>query len=249
MKNKLKIVSLQLDGNQFGTKGRKELETKLKEFGKLHVLGSLDENESEESEEEADDGEDGNSTEEEESADESHQSHNNSVTIVELTDSNISAKDFLKSPNMDNFMALGDNRTVLIYEEIKTKDQQDIDSYVKVLMKISAMSNNLKTDVSDASSKCAEYLYKQLFIWAQQEDHLWPVTNSLLINLGLIKGEDKKFKPTWNMEGCYTVIKNIIHKNYFPESIRMSLKLFMQRNLEKNRDLASLKNQIIASCD
>ncbi|CAH2016375.1 unnamed protein product [Acanthoscelides obtectus] len=152
MKNKLKIVSLQLDGNQFGTKGRKELETKLKEFGKLHVLGSLDENESEESEEEAEDGEDGNSTEEEESADESNQSHNNSVTIVELTDSNISAKDFLKSPNMDNFMALGDNRTVLIYEEIKTKDQQDIDSYVKVLMKISAMSNNLKTDVSDASS-------------------------------------------------------------------------------------------------
>ncbi|VEN64230.1 unnamed protein product [Callosobruchus maculatus] len=252
IKNKIKINSLQLDGNQFGEEGKAQLETKLKEFGKLHVLGSLDENESEDSEEEVEEDENENSSERDESADEAEHSLNSSVTITEITDdTKISVKNFIKNPNVVNFMALGDNRSELIFEEIKTKDQQDIDSYVEVLMKISALSNNSEKDVSDASANCAEYLYKQLFIWAQQEDHLWPVMNSLLINLGLLKGEDKKFKPTWNLEGCFTVLKTIIPKNYFPESIRKTIKLFIQSRLEKNGGdhLVSLKNQIITSCD
>nr|CAH7734741.1 unnamed protein product [Callosobruchus chinensis] len=244
VKNKIKITSLQLDGNQFGSGGKEQLETKLKEYGKFHVLGSLDENESEDSEEEVEGDENESSTgEEDESTDDAKHSLNSSVTITEITDdTKISVKNFLENPNMVNFMALGDDRNELIFQEIKTKDQQDIDSYVEVLMKISALSSNSETDVSDASLKCAEYLYKELFIWAQKEDHLWPVVNSLLIHLGLMKGEDKKFKPTWNVRACFRVLKTIFPKNYFPESIRTSLKLFMQSHFEKKGDLVTSKN-------
>lgn len=47
MANKSKLKNLLLDANQFGDEGVKDIKNKLKEMGKLNVLGSLEENESE----------------------------------------------------------------------------------------------------------------------------------------------------------------------------------------------------------
>lgn len=59
MANKSKLKNLLLDANQFGDAGVKDIKNKLKEMGKLNVLGSLEDNESEEesdnNEEESDD--------------------------------------------------------------------------------------------------------------------------------------------------------------------------------------------------
>lgn len=66
MANKSKLKNLLLDANQFGDDGVKDIKNKLKEMGKLNVLGSLEENESEG---ESDDDEEESDNESEKSSD------------------------------------------------------------------------------------------------------------------------------------------------------------------------------------
>nr|XP_023018802.1 LOW QUALITY PROTEIN: ran GTPase-activating protein 1-like [Leptinotarsa decemlineata] len=160
MANKNKLKSLILDGNQFGEDGKEEIKRKLKEIGKLHILGSLEDNESEDSE----------------------------------TD--------------------------------------DI---------------NMKPEVADSALKCSESLYKDLFSWAQKTEKTSLVNNAILVNLGLIKSEDKKAKVTWNLEGCLYALKYIANKNYVPDSTKDSLKVFIERDIQGNKDNLELKKQIVAS--
>lgn len=56
-----------------------------------------------------------------------------------------------------------------------------------VLMKISALGTNVITNVDDACLQCTEFLFKELFTWAQQTKNISTINNNLLINLGLIK--------------------------------------------------------------
>jgi hypothetical protein len=41
MRNKEKLILLDLDGNMFGETGRQNLQSELKDSGKLDMLGSL----------------------------------------------------------------------------------------------------------------------------------------------------------------------------------------------------------------
>lgn len=54
-------------------------------------------------------------------------------------------------------------------------------------MKVSGLSTDSKKEVANASLKCAEQLYKELFIWSEKSENTSIVNNTLLVHLGLIK--------------------------------------------------------------
>ncbi|KAJ8927709.1 hypothetical protein NQ314_019797 [Rhamnusium bicolor] len=227
MANKVSLVNVALDGNQLGQEGKEELKRKFREIGKFNVLGSLEEDESDDDEEEEDESE-GSDEENEESQEE------DGVEITEIISSpndTVTIQEFLATPSAQNFMALGGNRTDILIKEAKKNGDISIDNFIPVLMKVASLSNNTDSEVAETSLKCTELLFKDLFIWSQLTDKTSVVNNTILVNLGLIKSEDKKYKPTWNFESCLHALNNIITKNYVPESTKDTLKVFMQRQV------------------
>lgn len=115
-------------------------------------------------------------------------------------------------------------------------------------MKISAFSVCKKSNITDAVIVCCELMYRELFTWAQENNNIPIVNNSLLVHLGLIKvhiilaficniysekfqSEEKKYRPTWNLEGCFTVLEKVVKRNYFSQSTRNTLKVFLERSV------------------
>ncbi|CAH1155792.1 unnamed protein product [Phaedon cochleariae] len=241
MANKSKLKQLILDGNQFGEQGQEEIKKKLKEIGKLHTLGSLEENESEDSEEDTDD-ENVDDESEEHSEIEHSEKENDVIEVPPSIPTTITVEEFLKTPSSNNFLALGNDRIDLIFRYVK--EHQDIADYMKVLMKVSTLSNDTKPEVADSSLKCSEFLYKDLFTMAQKNDQTSLVNNSILVNLGLIKNEDKKEKIAWDLDGCLHALKYIASKNYVPQSTKDTLKVFMKREIDNNKDQLGIKKQI-----
>ncbi|RZC35372.1 ran GTPase-activating protein 1 [Asbolus verrucosus] len=218
MQNKNKLKMLNLNGNQFGEEGRTLVQNEMKEIGKLDTLGSLSEDESEDSEDE--------------SSDES--SHTESDMDEEIIGT-ISVEEFLNSTSADNFVALGDSRDELILQETKKNGDICIDTFIPILMKVSSLSVGSKENISKLALDCSEKLYKELFTWSEYAKNSAIINNTLLVNLGLIKSEDKKFKPTWNLEGCLNALKNVINKTFVSETAKVTLELFLHKQKNGGR--------------
>lgn len=52
-----------------------------------------------------------------------------------------------------------------------------------------------------------------------------------IFTLIALQCEDKKFRPTWDVEGCLKALETVVTKNYVPETTRDTLKAFMQRQV------------------
>lgn len=254
--NKIKLKNLILDGNQFGEDGKELIRKKLKDIGKLNVLGSLDDNEPEDSNEEEEDDEEENEesgeddSENDETVDEETKDNSQDQDVIAIPSPvkvQLSVKEFIDIPSASNFLAMGPNRTEAILEEAKKYEDNSIEEYVRIMMKVSALSNNTKPEVAVASTECSEKLYKNLFIWAQKTDKLSIVNNSILVNLGIIKSEDKAYKPTWNQDGCLNMLKGIANNNYVPASTKDTLRVFMKREVENNKEHLVVKKDILST--
>ncbi|XP_060535772.1 ran GTPase-activating protein 1 [Cylas formicarius] len=227
MANKTVLRSLVLDGNQFGREGAEKLRERLADVGRSNALGSLDDNESEEEQEDED--------EDDESDDEE-----GGVQIVELETSaatTTTVADFLREPTPSNFEGLGPDRDRALLDAIRdASGDVDLDAFVPALMKVAAL---------DAGAKLAETMYKELFAWAQRTGNLSIVNNSLLVHLGLIKSEEKKFKVTWDVRAGLQRLKRVVPMNFVPDSTRDVLRAFLPRNTEATRGCEDLKDEIL----
>jgi Ran GTPase-activating protein 1 len=215
LSNKLKLKVLNINGNQFGEGGRVQIEDEIKNIGKLNTLGSLSEDESDDSEDES--------------------SEEACVIESDMEEEIIETKtvdDFLNSPSADNFIALGESRDELILREAKKGGSIDVNIFIPILMKVSSLAVSSKENVSKLALDCSEKLFKELFTWSENSNNSSVVNNTILVHLGLIKSEDKKFKPAANVDGCLKVLKNVVDKNYVAEITKSTLTLFLQR--EKN---------------
>ncbi|KAJ8965600.1 hypothetical protein NQ317_004359 [Molorchus minor] len=192
----------------------------MKEMGKLTMLGSLEDDESEDSDEDA--------TASEVEEEESEQSEEEQIKeVIQLA--KVTVDQFLANPSAQNFMDLGSNRLNVLLNKAKNNGNISVNDYVSVLMKVASLSKNTNTEAAELAEKCAELLYRDLFIWSQENDKTSIVNNTILVSLGLIKSEDKKYKPSWNLEGCLHTLIGIVKKNYIPESTKDAFKVFMQR--------------------
>lgn len=169
--------------------------------GKLNTLSGLSEDESGDSEDDADDQSTEDETEHETSADTSD------IVAVDYG-SKVTIDDFVLFPTTDKFMQLGENRSSIILTEAKVSDriilivecyinlihyysqkflEDHFESYIPLLMKIAALSVSKKNNVTDAAIVCCELMYREMFTWAQENNNIPNVNNSLLVHLGLIK--------------------------------------------------------------
>lgn len=119
MSDKTNLKSLNLNGNQFGKKGRTEIENELKNIGKFNTLGDLSEDESD-NEDESDEKEESS----EHSSTEDEDEQQEEVNVLDITDSDVkiepkTVEDFLKWPSAETFLGLGDDRDDLILKEAK----------------------------------------------------------------------------------------------------------------------------------
>lgn len=62
-----------------------------------------------------------------------------------------------------------------------------------------------------------EELFKDVFTYATEKECLDSVRNFFLVQLGLMKSEDKSFKPKYNIQGCRHALQCALKKNIIPD--------------------------------
>lgn len=236
LKNKSKLMTLCLNGNQFGESGTQQLMLKVAGtlLEKVISVGEDDGNSENEEEDESGNSECSESDEKDSNIfnENGHNISENSIvsdTEVSSTEK-VSAADFLRIPNHEHFLALFSNRAEQILNEIKDIPDGDyLESLLDALMKVSSLTASGTPEVEQAALMCSNVLYTELFQWANINNKLTLVNNSLLVHLGLIKSEDKSWKMPYNQDGCKTALQHALLQEYFPEKTREIVNLFLKR--------------------
>ncbi|KAF5295463.1 hypothetical protein FQR65_LT10451 [Abscondita terminalis] len=202
LKNKEKLTNLSLDGNYFNQENKNLIIDELKRIDRYGALGSLDECESE--------------TEEEEDIQDDHKDKVEMVTF----------ENFINAPTADNFLHMGTNRENLILNEFKK--MSNLDDRLLLIMRIGSFMDAQEQIVQSATI-CTKLLYKELYSWAEKDNSIHLINNSILVYLGLIKSEDKKFKRTWNTSSCISALKIVIKQNCVPQEAIETLDYFLKK--------------------
>lgn len=242
---------------QFGTDGREQIIELLERCNKIECLVELDEDESDDGEEEeedkdGDDDDDGSiegSVDEEdveEEIDDEIEYLGSSVPLdrslvdptgdvsrlsVDETEYENSVEAFCnaKYPAETLFYAIDDNdKTTAIRNYLKTIPEE---SYLTYLVFTILKCAELSLKVEEAL-KIATELFKDTIEYAQKTNRLQSVRNFFLIQLGLLKSEDKNFKPQYNVQGCRHALKYVLNANIIPVEEKNIYEFFLE---DKNR--------------
>ncbi|CAL1685844.1 unnamed protein product [Lasius platythorax] len=234
--DKTLLTNLQLDGNCFGTEGSEKLRQILTKLGRIDALNSLDEDYTEDEEEEDDEGKTSEECESDNNEDETSDKDKRMQDNVQSTV--ITVAEFLKSPTGekllllqgDNVQAFIDHATNLANQSNVTTEQKYIEELLRITMKVSALCGSGYMNVRIKAEFLSDALYAKLFSYAIENNQILNLNNALLVNLGLIKGEDKSSgKIDWNLEGCFKALEKIIQRDYFLAQTRSMLKIFLER--------------------
>lgn len=242
LKNKSKLKTLCLNGNQFGESGVEHIKT-IAAGTVLDRIVTMEEDEGSENEEDYDDDDESDDSEGKKSDDEKDDvtlnenglnvSMDSKVSKTEVLNSStgkVSAADFLLTPSPERFMALPSNKAEQILNEIKDNSDGDyLETFLEALMKVSSLAASGVPEVKQVAMMCSNVLYRELFKWANVNDKLPSVTNSLLVHLGLIKSENKSWKIPYNQDGCKAALQRALCQDYFPEKTRETVNLFLKR--------------------
>ncbi|CAK9797559.1 Ran GTPase-activating protein 1 [Anthophora quadrimaculata] len=253
MADKKQLLTLQLNGNAFGKEGRQILRDSLIVSEKIETLSILsDEDESDndsEQENEEDDKDEDKDEDEEKSSDSENESKENRADNTTITNGNVilskvSVAEFLKSPTGEKLLLLQNDivQDFVNYAKNIAKDAgtsselKFIEEFTKIIMKVSALSTSGYVDVRLKAQNLTDALYSKLCSFAIENDQTSVWNNVLLVNLGLIKAEDKRSgKIDWNLEGCFKALELVTQKDYFLQETRDTLKLFLEKPVKTNR--------------
>lgn len=89
-------------------------------------------------------------------------------------------------------------------------------------MKLSSLANSN----SEAQTVAIE-LYKDCFEYARKTNQTARVYRFLLIQLGLLKCEDKTFKPAYDLTACRSTLQQAIKANVIPNEAADILNCFL----------------------
>ncbi|KAK1123990.1 hypothetical protein K0M31_007018 [Melipona bicolor] len=252
------LVILQLDGNLFGHTGQTILRDSLtvsERIGSLSMLSDNsddeendeDSNDEDEENEENEEENEGNDKKDDESEDESKKNEDNNehAFISDTALSKVTVAEFLKSPTGEKLLLLqGDivqdfvsyAKKVSKHSKNTSSQLKFIEEFTRIIMKVSAFSTSGYIDVRLKSQNLTDTLYSKLCFFAMQSNQIPTWNNALLVNLGLIKAEDKSNgKIDWNLEGCFKSLEIVSQKDYFLQEIRTTLIFFLQKPITMNR--------------
>lgn len=232
LKNKKMLTICDLNGNQFGEEGCQELKDIFSGLDRK-VLQSLSDDEGEPSSEE----EQSEEEEQEESGDEDeekteekvaekaaehvsaydalHQLNANLAQLSANEDVPSTVEALLAAPTLARFNGLGDQKSSSILQHvdrlIAAKPDTVFDVYAEVIMKVSSIIN-LRSESPSVESvqQTVDAILKAAFEKANVMDKMPILDNSLLIYMGLLKSEDKQFRPTWPLSGFFLILERIV---------------------------------------
>lgn len=78
----------------------------------------------------------------------------------------------------------------------------------------------------------ATELFKDVYEYAQKKDRLQSVRNFFAIQLGLLKCEDKQFKPRYNIQGCKHALKSVLGQNIVPGDEKNIFEFLLEQDNE-----------------
>ncbi|XP_070508512.1 ran GTPase-activating protein [Chironomus tepperi] len=242
-----------LDSNQFGDEGVEQIQQIMEDFGKLEVLSiEDDEGLAEDEEDDDDDDEDDDSEEGEEEEDcEEENDEDEEVVITGVTNlSQLSESKFetsldnsillnstkndeddpvaafcnAKEPKLEDFEKITDEDKLMAIKDFLSNAPEDdyLTHLVFTILKLSSIGEQSK----DAQEIALE-LFKEAFEYAKTKDRLKSVRNFFLIQLGLLKSEEKIFKPKYDVKPCRTALENAINNNSIPEEEKIIFECFL----------------------
>ncbi|CAL1543294.1 unnamed protein product [Lymnaea stagnalis] len=227
LEEKKSLQKLDLDANNFGEEGCEDIKSLIESIGLQEALGSLSGDEGSEDEE----GEDDEEEDEEEPEDDDEGQLNNDVNLqvkgVALTPKKpaITAKEFLAFPSPTKLLQLGHNGVDELIQELG-EDGKDVDKVVGMIMKVSAVVSR-EDEAQQKACECADRLLQNLFQHVNNAGAL--IANSFLVFLGLLKGEDKKYKPPASITGALLVLEHVVRQPYFPKLARDMIQILMSK--------------------
>uniref|UniRef100_A0A0C9QDM6 RANGAP1 protein n=1 Tax=Fopius arisanus TaxID=64838 RepID=A0A0C9QDM6_9HYME len=253
--DKTQLDSFLLDGNALGESGRTTLRNYLEKSERIKSLGPFDDDATDESENEESGGEE-EEEREGEGSDQDDQDDQGDEVYIEKEQTvqtpiqeksvkkPISVKEFMKSSSGENLLLIEGDKVMGFLEYAKErcqgKNSRESEKYVNellcIVMKVSSHCGSGYGDVRVEAERLTDLLYSELFQYASENDQMSKLNNNLLVDLGLIKSEDKSVgNINWNLEGCFKALEKVVQKDYFPSLTKDALKLFIEKPIKTGR--------------
>jgi len=258
LKNKPNLFKVDLDGNSFGSDGCARLESAFEEY-LPEVLGSLDEDDGGDGDDDQNE-DDSNVKDKSEDEDEKDGQSDEEIQIPihsaskkpllpdpqQLKPVQVTVTEFLMSPTADKLLGLGSDCTQQLLEEAGNESNYDlrISTFIKIASCVSSSDNN---QVKAKACECVDTILSDVFITAEKNSQLANLSNSILVHFGLIKSEDKSFKPVENLKGPLIVLEHVVKQAYVSRVTKETLQLFLSRPNKAVDSCGSVKHLLMQS--
>uniref|UniRef100_A0A8C2KKA4 Ran GTPase-activating protein 1 n=1 Tax=Cyprinus carpio TaxID=7962 RepID=A0A8C2KKA4_CYPCA len=227
VRGKADLEKLDLNGNCFGEEGCEALREVMESLNMEDLLGSLsdDEGEPEHDDEEEEEEEDDEEKEDEEDTEENGVNGTKDV-IEEKEEPHYSSEltSFLISPSAEKLISLGVKRIQLIEQQVDVSDASKVS---EVFLKISSVYKD-EPEVKQAIFESTDALLRKAF--SNSHSQSYSFISSLIVNLGLLKSEDKKIKKVAVLPGHLLALEHAAAQEFFPADQAVVLEEFVSRN-------------------
>ncbi|XP_056325508.1 ran GTPase-activating protein 1b [Danio aesculapii] len=229
VQGKADLEKLDLNGNCFGEDGCEALKEAMEKMNMEDLLGSLSDDEGEPDEEDYDDDEEEEEDDDEEKEDNDAEENgvNGTKDVIEEKEEphhSSELKSFLVSPSAEKLISLGAKKVQLIEQQV---DVSDANKVSEVFLKISSVYKD-EPEVKQAVFETSDALLRKTF--SNSHSQSYSFISSLMVNLGLLKSEDKKMKKVCVLPGHLLTLEHAVSQEFFPADQAGVLESFVSRN-------------------
>lgn len=141
---------------------------------------------------------------------------------LEENDKITAFRDYLKVRKKVSYLK---NQNLLNYFSFQTIPEEEYLTFlVFTVLKCSALSQKSKE-----ANRVADALFLDAFQFAKNNKQMTKVRNFFLIQLGLLKSEDKEFQPIYDINACRFAIQSAMKQETFPEEAASTFSVFLER--------------------
>ncbi|XP_077057163.1 ran GTPase-activating protein 1b [Siphateles boraxobius] len=233
VQGKADLEKLDLNGNCFGEDGCEALREAMESMNMEELLGSLSDDEGEPDEDDGEPDENDDDAEEEEEEEEGKEEGDTEENGVNGTKEIIEEKkephcsseftSFLISPSAEKLISFGAKRIQLI-EQVDVSDASKVS---EVFLKTSSVYED-EPEVKQAVFETTDALLRKAFSSSHSQSS--SLIFSLIVNLGLLKSQDKKIKKVSVLPGHLLALEHAAAQEFFPADQAGILEAFVSRN-------------------
>lgn len=228
MAEKPELLRLDLDGNQLGEEGVELVRGTMEAINKLDQLGSLSEDEGSEEEEEGDEDDDYEDVDDDDEGEEVPGLAVQGTAITPRTEAKpVTAAEFLQFPSPTKLQNITGDKGREVVNTLGS-NASDVEAVVRTLMKVAVVVTPGDDKSITAACECADALLTRMFNDGGENVGV-TMSNEVLVHLGILKSEDKKFTPVTNLNGPLIVLNHVVQQAYFPKISRDILQAFIAK--------------------